>query len=77
MLVGLDFSLRDPRAAHVARASSASHASALFPFRPHLERVQGLVVAMHCLPFFVCAGRAPVVSVHANDEAVDHECHLN
>ena len=23
------------------------------------------LVAMHCLPFFVCAGRAPVVSVHA------------
>ena len=27
--------------------------------------------------FFVCAGRAPVVSVHAYDEAVDHECRLN
>ena len=63
-------------AAHVAHASSASHALALFPFSPHLERVQGLV-AWHCLPFFVCAGRAPVVSVHTYEEAVDHECHLN
>ena len=75
--MGGGLSLRDPRAAPASLAAPLPPMLRRFSHSARTLNVCRTLFVRRCLPFFVCAGRAPVVSVHAYDEAVDRECHLN